>query len=76
MGFRNRVRHSIGEMGMEKMKRFTLIFIITFLACLIIQVVYDRNRVVITKYIKTQIQQAKLQALVVRYNLKPQGLEA
>jgi len=57
------------------MKTAFKIFIITFIAVFAGQYLYDKNKADINKYIKTQIRQAKYLCLVLKYNLKPQGLE-
>jgi len=58
------------------MKRLLIVFSITFIVTLISQIVYDYNKVIIDNYIKDQIRQAKLMNIVVKYNIKPEGLEA
>jgi len=58
------------------MRRLALVFSITFAITFTVQAAYDWKRSAITKYIKTQIRQAKLINIVIKYNIKPEGLEA
>ena len=58
------------------MKRLLIVSITTFIVTFISQIVYDYNKVIIDNYIKDQIRQAKLINVVVKYNIKPEGLEA
>ena len=58
------------------MKRLFIVFSITFIITLISQIACDYNSVIIDNYIKDQIKQAKLMNIVVKYNIKPEGLEA
>ena len=58
------------------MKKLITTFITTFIITLISQIAYDYNKVIIDNYIKDQIKQAKLMNIVVKYNIKPEGLEA
>ena len=58
------------------MKKLITAFITGIIVTFISQIVYDYNKVIIDNYIKDQIRQAKLMNIVVKYNIKPEGLEA
>ena len=54
-------------------RRLLIIFTITFTVTFLTQIAYDLPTV--KQYIKDQIYQAKLINVIVKYNVKPEGLE-
>lgn len=57
-------------------KKLFILLCAAFIMTLLTQVIYNYNRPTIERYIKSQIEQAKLKTLILKYNIKPEGLEA
>jgi len=58
------------------MLKLIKIFIITAIICFFAQAAYDRYFLDARRYIASEVKQAKLLNLIIKYNLKPEGIEA